>query len=182
MGAERFPIFQIRNIATAFTRYSQFASRLLHFFQQHHPGSLFSRRPRRHHAGRSCSNYYYVHVSKVRILAHQSPSVAQYCRFVAQQSPSVAQQSPFGTLFFLFIFAAPNQAFLAQSVEQLIRNEQVAGSSPVEGSKLNSCEKNQNAQRSCDRLLCIAVHTGISILSRPEEQKFSCTLYFARAF
>jgi hypothetical protein len=33
------------------------------------------------------------------------------------------------------IFAQYKKAFLAQSVEQLTRNEQVVGSSPMEGSK-----------------------------------------------
>ena len=35
-----------------------------------------------------------------------------------------------------FVTFAMQKAFLAQSVEQLIRNEQVAGSSPVKGSSL----------------------------------------------
>jgi hypothetical protein len=52
----------------------------------------------------------------------------------------------------------------------------------VEGSKTISCEKNQNAQGSCYRLLRIAVHTGISILSRSPEQEFSYTEFDARAF
>jgi hypothetical protein len=40
----------------------------------------------------------------------------------------------------LFIIFAAFNASLAQLVEQLIRNEQVVGSSPIGGSKVQFCE------------------------------------------
>ena len=50
--------------------------------------------------------------------------------------PSSEQERSLGNNKRFFVTFAMQKAFLAQSVEQLIRNEQVAGSSPVKGSLL----------------------------------------------
>ena len=65
-------------------------------------------------------------------LARRLPQAARSCLPILWSARRLEQPAQFGNM------AVPQGATLAQLVEQLIRNQQVAGSTPAGGSKKSS--------------------------------------------